>query len=312
MLAKYAGKPLPFANPGTERPTGGALPSPFHFSRHGQSGIEVSELFPHVATCIDDICVVRSMHADVPNHEPSLLLMNCGDGRLIRPSVGSWVTYGLGSLNQNLPAFVSLCPGYPIQESQNWQAGFLPGVYQATYVNTQHQQVEQLLDNIKNHRIARSDQRKQLDLLAALNTQHAAEREGDPQLEQQMRSFELAYRMQIEATDAFDVSREPQHILDMYGDGLQARQMLIARRLVERGVRFVQVWHGDGQPWDHHDDIAVGHANLPRECDQADRRAAHRPQAARAARMKRSCCGAASSAARPSSSYPRKAPTKAR
>lgn len=268
ILAKYAGKPLPFDNPGTERPTGGALPSPFHFSKHGHSGIEVSELFPHVATCIDDICVVRSMHADVPNHEPSLLLMNCGDGRLIRPSVGSWVTYGLGSLNQNLPAFVSLCPGYPIQESQNWQAGFLPGVYQATYVNTRHQHVEQLLDSIKNNRIARSDQRKQLDILAAMNTQHAGERGHDPQLEQQMRSFELAYRMQIEATDAFDVTREPQHILDMYGDGLQARQMLVARRLVERGVRFVQVWHGDGQPWDHHDDIAIGHARLARECDR--------------------------------------------
>jgi hypothetical protein len=269
ILAKYAGKPLPFDNPGTERPTGGALPSPFRFTKHGRSGIEVSELFPHVAQCIDDICVIRSMHADVPNHEPSLLLMNCGEGRLIRPSVGSWVTYGLGSLNQNLPAFVSLCPGYPIQESQNWQAGFLPGVYQATYVNTRHQRVEQLLDDIKNQRIAQSDQRKQLDLLAALNIEHAAQREGDPQLEQQMRSFELAYRMQIEATDAFDVSREPQHILDMYGDGLQARQMLVARRLVERGVRFVQVWHGDGQPWDHHDDIAVGHAQLARECDQA-------------------------------------------
>jgi hypothetical protein len=269
ILAKYAGKPLPFDNPGTERPTGGALPSPFRFTKHGRNGIEVSELFPHVAQCIDDICVIRSMHADVPNHEPSLLLMNCGEGRLIRPSVGSWVTYGLGSLNQNLPAFVSLCPGYPIQESQNWQAGFLPGVYQATYVNTRHQRVEQLLDDIKNQRIAQSDQRKQLDLLAALNIEHAAQREGDPQLEQQMRSFELAYRMQIEATDAFDVSREPQHILDMYGDGLQARQMLVARRLVERGVRFVQVWHGDGQPWDHHDDIAVGHAQLARECDQA-------------------------------------------
>jgi hypothetical protein len=268
ILAKYAGQPLPYDNLGTERPTGGALPSSFHFAKHGQSGIEVSDLFPHVATCIDDICVVRSMHADVPNHEPSLLLMNCGDGRLIRPSMGSWVTYGLGSLNQNLPAFVSLCPGYPIQESQNWQSGFLPGVYQATYVNTKQQQVEQLLDNIKNNRIAQNDQRKQLDLLASMNARHAAERIGDPQLEQQMRSFELAYRMQIEATDAFDVSREPQHILDMYGDGLQARQMLVARRLVERGVRFVQVWHGDGQPWDHHDDIAVGHAQLARECDR--------------------------------------------
>lgn len=267
-LDRYAGKSLPYSNLGTERPTGGALPSPFKFSKHGQSGIEVSDLFPHVAQCIDDISIVRSMHADVPNHEPSLLLMNCGDGRLIRPSLGSWVTYGLGSLNHNLPAFVALCPGYPIQESQNWQAGFLPGVYQATYINTRRQQVDRLVENIKNHRVAHRDQRDQLDLLTALNGQHAKEREGDPQLEQQMKSFELAYRMQIEATDAFDVSREPQRLLDMYGPGLQARQMLVARRLVERGVRFVQVWHGDGQPWDHHDDIATGHARLARESDQ--------------------------------------------
>ncbi|TWT37643.1 hypothetical protein KOR34_25990 [Posidoniimonas corsicana] len=269
ILEKFAGKPLPFKNLGTERPTGGALPSPFKFTRHGQSGIEVSELFPHVARSIDDISVVRSMHADVPNHEPSLLLMNCGDGRLIRPSVGSWVTYGLGSDNQNLPSFVALCPGYPIQESQNWQAGFLPGVYQATYVNTKHTRVERLVENIKNNRVARRDQRLQLDLLTSLNERHAESRQHDPQLEAQVRSFELAYRMQIEATDAFDVAREPQHILDMYGPGLQARQMLIARRLVERGVRFVQVWHGDGQPWDHHDDIAAGHRRLAQESDQA-------------------------------------------
>ncbi|TWT78302.1 hypothetical protein Pla123a_10930 [Posidoniimonas polymericola] len=269
ILEKYAGKPLPFANLGTERPTGGALPSPFKFKKHGQSGIEVSELFPHVARSIDDIAVVRSMHADVPNHEPSLLLMNCGDGRLIRPSVGSWVTYGLGSENQNLPAFVSLCPGYPIQESQNWQAGFLPGVYQATHVNTKHTRVEDLIANIDNRRTARTDQRRQLDLLGSLNERHAEARGDDPQLEAQIKSFELAYRMQVEATDAFDVTREPQHVLDMYGPGLQARQMLVARRLVERGVRFVQVWHGDGQPWDHHDDIEQGHRRLAQESDQA-------------------------------------------
>ena len=269
ILQEYAGKPLPYKNLGTERPCGGVLPSPFKFSKHGESGTEVSELYPHVSKCIDDICVVRSMHGDVPNHEPSLMLMNCGDARLIRPSVGAWVTFGLGSLNRNLPAFVSLCPGYPIQESQNWQAGFLPGVYQATYIDTRRQQVDRLIDNIKNKRIAQGDQRKQLDLLSQINAQHAERRPGDPQLEQQMQSFELAYRMQMEATEAFDVSREPQHILDMYGDGLQARQMLVARRLVERGVRFVQVWHGHSQPWDHHDDIEIGHAKLAKESDQA-------------------------------------------
>lgn len=270
LLKKYAGQPLPTGNPATERKTGGMLPSPFRFRKYGQSGTEVSELFPNVARHIDDISVVRSMHADVPNHEPSLLLMNCGDGRLIRPSVGSWVTYGLGSGNQNLPSFVSLCPGgYPIQESQNWQAGFLPGSYQATYVDTKHEEMNKLIENIENRRTARSDQRRQLDLLQQLNRTHAEARQRDPKLEARIESFELAYRMQMEATDAFDVSREPQHILNMYGSGIQARQMMIARRLVERGVRFVQVWHGAGQPWDHHDDIEQGHKRLAQESDQA-------------------------------------------
>lgn len=269
ILEKYAGKALPYKNLGTERPTGGVLPSTFKFKKHGESGIEVSELFPNVANCIDDISVIRSMHADVPNHEPSLLLMNCGDGRLIRPSVGSWVTYGLGSANQNLPAFVALCPGgYPIQESQNWQAGFLPGIYQATHIDTKHVTLDRLIENIENKRTSRSDQRQQLDLLQQLNRRHAAERQADPQLEAQIESFELAFRMQMEATDAFDVTREPQHIRDLYGRGVQGRQMLIARRLIERGVRFVQVWHGNGQPWDHHDDIAQRHRKLADECDQ--------------------------------------------
>ena len=123
----------------TERKTGAAFPSPFKFQKYGKSGIEVSELFAHTARCIDDICVIRSMHADVPNHEPSLLLMNCGEARLIRPSMGSWVTYGLGSDNQNLPGFIAMCPGgYPIQETQNWQSAFLPGAYQGTYIDTRH------------------------------------------------------------------------------------------------------------------------------------------------------------------------------
>src|SRR5215831_11504340 len=138
-LQKYAGKELPTPNLPTERKTGAAFPSPFKFQKYGQSGIEVSEIFPHVASCVDDICFVRSMHADVPNHEPSLLLMNCGEARLIRPSMGSWITYGLGSENQNLPGFIAMCPGgYPIQETQNWQSAFLPGVYQGTYIDTRH------------------------------------------------------------------------------------------------------------------------------------------------------------------------------
>jgi len=269
-LEKYAGKLLPHENLKTERKTGAAFPSPFKFQKYGQSGIEVSELFPKVAECIDDIAVIRSMHADVPNHEPSLLLMNCGEARLVRPSLGSWVTYGLGSENQNLPGFIAMCPGgYPIQESQNWQSGFLPGAYQGTYVDTQHSRIDKLIENIRNHYTSQPEQRAQLDLLQKLNQRHAEQRQKDGQLEARIQSFELAYRMQMDASDAFDVAREPEHIRKLYGEGTQARQILIARRLLERGVRFIQVWHGAGQPWDNHDDIEVNHRKLAKECDQA-------------------------------------------
>ena len=269
-LAKYAGKALPNPNLATERKTGAALPTFFKFEKRGKCGLEVSELFKHTAEHIDDICVIRSMHADVPNHEPSLLLMNCGDARQIRPSMGSWLTYGLGSENQNLPGFIAMCPGgYPIQESQNWQAGFLPGVYQGTYIDTQHTAVEKLVENVKNNSLGNAAQRRQLDLLMRLNQKHQAARPNDPQLESRIQSFELAYRMQTEATDAFDVTREPKHILDAYGPGTQARQLLITRRLIERGVRFVQVWHGAGQPWDNHDDLEVNHRQLAGQCDKA-------------------------------------------
>jgi Protein of unknown function (DUF1501) len=270
MLQKFAGKMLPRPNLGTERKTGAAMPSPYKFQKYGQSGLEISEIFPHVAEHADDLCVIRSMHADVPNHEPSLLLMNCGEARLIRPSMGSWLTYGLGTENQNLPGFIAMCPGgYPIQESQNWQAGFLPGIYQGTYVDTRFTEVEKLVENVRNTATPAAEQRRQLDLLSRLNRRHQAGREQDPQLEARIQSFELAYRMQTEASDAFDVSQEPWYVRAAYGPGTQARQLLIARRLIERGVRFVQVWHGAGQPWDNHDDLEVNHRKLAGQCDQA-------------------------------------------
>jgi len=268
-LDEWHGKAIPLQLK-TERKTGAAYRSPFKFQKYGQSGIEVSELFPNVAESIDDIAVIRSMHADVPNHEPSLLLMNCGEARLIRPSVGSWITYGLGTDNQNLPGFIVMCPGgYPIQESQNWQSGFLPGIYQGTYIDTQHTRIEKLIEHIKNSYTSLPEQKQQLDLLQELNERHLRKHQQDAQLEARIQSFELAYRMQTDATDAFDIAREPEHIRKMYGEGTQARQILIARRLVERGVRFVQVWHGSGQPWDNHDDLEVNHRRLAKECDQA-------------------------------------------
>ena len=268
-LDRYAGQVLPRENLRTERRTGAAFPSPFRFRKHGQSGMDISELFPHVATCADDLCVIRSMYADVPNHEPSLMLMNCGDARLIRPSLGSWVTYGLGSENQNLPGFIAMCPGgYPIQETQNWQSAFLPGAYQGTYINTQFNSLDRLIENIRNTAVTGEQQRQQLDLLQQLNQRHLERRSGDAQLEARIQSFQLAYGMQRDAEEAFDVSREPQHIRDLYGPGVHARQLLIARRLLEKGVRFIQVWHGEGQPWDNHDDLAVNHGRLAMQSDR--------------------------------------------
>ena len=269
-LTKWHGKVLPDEHRlNTERKTGAAYKSPFTFKKYGQSGLPVSELFPHVAKHADDLCVIRSMRADVPNHEPSLMLMNCGDGRLVRPSMGSWVTYGLGTENQNLPGFVVLCPnGYPVTETQNWRSAFLPGIYQGTYVNPAKKSDEEIIPNLNPARPGKR-QSKQLQLLQKLNRAHQNSRDGDDQLDSRIRSFELAYRMQMEASDAFDITKESPKVREMYGSGVHAKQCLMARRLVERGVRFVQLWHGKGQPWDSHDQIEKNHRKLAGQCDQA-------------------------------------------
>ncbi len=269
LLKKYEGQPLPAGNLTTERRTGAALPSPFKFRRHGQTGLEISELFPHTATHADDLCVIRSMHANTPNHEQSMRLMNCGDERLSRPSLGAWLTYGLGTENANLPGFVVLCPGLPVADVSNWRAAFLPGVYQGTHVNTKHTKVEDLVEHIKNPWVTAGDQRRQLDLLAELNRQHQQPRAEDASLEARIQSFELAFRMQTAAAEAFDLSREPKDVLERYGEGVHARQLLTARRLVERGVRVVQCYHGDVQPWDSHEQIDKNHRRLAAECDRA-------------------------------------------
>lgn len=269
MLDKYHGKPLPTQNFRTERKTGAAMRSPFAFKKYGQSGIEVSELFAKTAQHIDDMCVIRSMYADVPNHEPSLLLMNCGDGRLPRPSFGSWVTYGLGSESKNLPGFVVMCPGgYPIVTTQNWRSGFLPGVYQGTYIDSQHTQIDKLVEHIRNASLSPQRQREQLDLVKQLNEQHLQARQNDQMLESRIRTFELAFRMQTDAADVFDLSKETPATRDHYGHSTYGRQLLYTRRLIERGVRFVQLWSGAGQPWDNHDGLEKQHRTLAAQWDQ--------------------------------------------
>ncbi len=268
MLTKYHGKALPI-HLKTERKTGVGFGSPYKFQQYGQSGIEVSEVYPHIAQHVDDLCVIRSMHTELPNHEPSLLLMNCGEQRQIRPSFGSWLTYGLGTENQNLPGFIVLCPfGYPVSGTQNWTAGFLPSVYQGTYIDTKETEVERLIQHIKNQTTSREQQRKQLDLLARLNQIYQKKRAEDSLIEAQIQSCELAFRMQTEATDAFDISKEPEAIREMYGNTMYGRQTLMARRLLERGVRFVQIWQGKDQPWDNHEYLTSGLRQLAAATDK--------------------------------------------
>jgi len=266
-LTKHNGEKPPTAEIKTERRTGNLMASPFTFKKHGQSGIEVSEIFPNVAGCIDDICVLRGMHTNIPNHEPSLLMMTCGETQPTRPSMGSWLLYGLGTENQNLPGFVVLCPGKPVVGPQLWSNSFLPGIFQGAHINNSKFDPKNVIAHVNNNYLGRDDQRQQLDLLKLLNEKHLEKRPGDNPLEARIESLEMAFRMQFEAQEVFDLTQETKTTRDMYGTGQFADSCLMARRLVERGVRMVQLFHGSGQPWDDHGDIK-NHANLAKQSDQ--------------------------------------------
>lgn len=249
----------------------GYKPSPFKFQPHGENGVVMSELFPNLARCADDLCVLRSMHTDQPNHEPGLLIMNSGNPQPIRPSLGSWVSYGLGSINENLPSFVTLCPGLPVVGPQLWSSSFLPGQHQGMAVDTNNMAVESLVANLKHPSLSHEQQKPQLDLLQRLNRIHQASR-PDAALETNIRAFEMAYQMQSEATDAFDISKETEMLRETYGKTTFAQSCLLARRLVERGVRFVQVHYvakGQKQPWDTHSNNDDRHRTLCADADQA-------------------------------------------
>lgn len=267
MLDKYHGKPVPSGNLKTERKTGNLLRSPFKFIKYGQSGIEVSEIFPLLGKHIDEVCVIRSMYTDRPNHEPSLFRLNCGHPLPGHPSMGSWLTYGLGTENQNLPGFVVLCPGLPVVGPQLWSSSFLPAVHQGTYIPNNESDPEKLIQHLKNKKYNLEEQRHQLDLLSRLNQLHKEKEGSDPQLESGIQSMEIAYRMQTEAMDAFDVRKESEATQARYGDSDFSRGCLLARRLVERGVRMVQVYFGNSQPWDNHDDILI-HRKLANQADR--------------------------------------------
>jgi hypothetical protein len=249
----------------------GYMPSPFRFAAHGESGVVMSELFPHLSGVADELCVLRSMHTDVPNHEPGLLMMNSGNLQPVRPCLGSWLSYGLGAENQNLPTFVTLAPGLPVVGPQLWSNSFLPGEHQATAIDTRDMRVEKLLANLNHPTLGRSEQRRQLDLLQSLNRLHQSRRQEDPLLETQIRAMELAFQMQREASDVLDINREPKHVKEAYGDSVFGQGCLLARRLVESGVRMVQVYDisGGKQPWDTHSKNNEQHQKLCRYSDQA-------------------------------------------
>ena len=267
-LNKYAGQKPAGADLVTERPTGGLLPSPFKFSPQGESGVPVSELVPGIARHIDDICVLRSLHADNPNHGPALLQMNNGTILPTRPSMGAWCLYGLGAENENLPGYLVLCPGRPVRFSILWNSAFLPSAYQGTYINHSQSDVAKLVPYLRNAKLSREDQRAQLDLMQQMNKRHREGREEESALAARIASLETAFRMQFQASEAFDLTRETQQTRDMYGTGHFANGCLLARRMVERGVRFVQVYYGNGQPWDTHSN----HNNaVPKLCQAIDR-----------------------------------------
>ena len=265
-LAKYDGQPLPGPKIQTDRASGSLMASPFQFSKYGKSGIEVSEIFPRIAASIDDFCVVRSLHTDKPSHLLSLVEMNCGHQLPGRPSLGSWVTYGLGTENENLPGFVVLCPGTPTVGPALWSSAFLPNPYQGTFIPNNERDPEKLIDSIRNNNLSPAEQQRQLDLLDKVNRSYLSRIGSQPQLESSIESMEVAFRMQTEAPQTFDINKENSATRARYGDSDFGRGCLMALRLVERGVRMVQLYYGDRIPWDSHDDIRV-HAKLAHDAD---------------------------------------------
>jgi hypothetical protein len=272
-LEKYHGQPLPGGAILTQRKTGNLMKSPFSFKKHGKSGIELSELWPHLGTVVDDICVIRSMYADIPNHEPSITMMNTGANLLGRPSMGSWITYGLGTENQNLPGFVVLTPTEPLTiGSPLWSSAFLPAMYQGTVVHNKWEDgekfaAEKVIPNVVNAG-ERDAQMRDLRFLKHLNEMHMRRTKAqDSNLDATITTMETAYRMQTEAPDVFDVSKESKATLEMYGPGSTALGCLMAARLVEKGVRMVQTYYGKGDPWDAHNDIMT-YRRLAKDSDQ--------------------------------------------
>ncbi|MBI1787189.1 MAG: DUF1501 domain-containing protein [Acidobacteria bacterium] len=262
-LARYAGQRPTSVDLRTERTTAGLLPSPFTFRRHGESGIELSEVLPHLASVADELCVIRSMYTFNPNHEQARNLFHSGNMNNLRPTIGAWVSYGLGTENRNLPAFVALSPGQGGFSS----AGFLPAEFQGTRLDNSQTDPEKMIRYLRNQELDAAAQRKQLDLIQSLNRAHEAAFGADAFLEGRIQAMEAAYRMQFAALDVFDLKKEPESVRAEYGTTPFANGCLLARRMVESGVRYVHVYYGPGQPWDDHKAIDK---NLRQRCPDMD------------------------------------------
>jgi len=262
-IAKFAGQRPADVALRTERVTGGLLPSPFKFKRCGAAGLDVSELLPRFQACVDDVCVVRSVHGVNPNHAPAANHLFSGRIDQIHPSLGSWVSYGLGQENDSLPGFVSIKNGDVA--SRYVRNGYLPGEHQATPIDPRSPKVEKMIRYLRNHDVDSDDQARQLDFIRAMNQSHRESRPGDAALDARIQAMETAYRMQFAAGEALDPAAETKSTRELYGDGWFGNACLTARRLVERGVRYIHLENGG---WDHHDKISQNIRKSAAEIDQ--------------------------------------------
>lgn len=275
-LQRDDGKELPFSKPRVQfAKTGNLLGSPWKFRQHGNSGIHVSDLFPHVARCVDDLCILNSVHGTNAAHGGAALKLHTGSDNFVRPSMGAWVSYGLGTENQNLPGFITICPTLAHGGVKNWGSAFLPAGCQGVPLGVASKpSSEARISYIGNKKVPRSLQRLQLDMLADINRQHLEVAGPNLSLEARINSFELAFRMQNEAPEVQDLSRESEYTHRLYGlDDPKTvdfgRQCLLARRFAERGVRFVQATHSNTNvQWDQHSDLWDGHNENAREVDK--------------------------------------------
>ncbi len=276
QLQKDDGKPLPFEKPRVQfAPTSELLGSPWKFQRYGESGIAVSELFPHVAQCVDDLCIINSLHGTNPAHGGASMKLHTGSDVFVRPSMGAWVNYGLGTENENLPGFITICPTLAHGGTKNWGSAFLPASCAGTPLGNASQPSEEArVKYVQNARLSRASQRVQLDLTQSMNREFLESTGPDSALEARIKSFELAFRMQTEMPEALELAEETQHTHHLYGiDETKTadfgRQCLMARRFIERGVRFVQVTHSNTEvQWDQHGNLRKGHEQNAAEVDK--------------------------------------------